>query len=123
MPFNQSEQLWKQPLLYGGLSCLLGGVVSDSLVRRIGNKRFARAILPVAGCITAAAAVSAHRFVHDADSAVVLMCVAGAAYDFGQAANWATIVDVGGLYAGVATGLINLGNIGNVIQPWLGEAV
>ena len=49
------------------------------------------------------------------------MCVAGAAYDFGQAANWATIVDVGGRYAGIATGLINLGNIGNVIQPWLGD--
>ena len=46
------------------------------------------------------------------------MCVAGAAYDFGQAANWATIVDVGGRFAGIATGLINLGNIGQVIQPW-----
>jgi MFS family permease len=120
LKFDESEQVWKQPLLYGAISCLIGGFVSDWLVRRSANKRLARAVLPVIGCITAAAAVFAVRFVHDPDVAVALMCVAGAAYDFGQAANWASIVDVGGRYAGVATGLINLGNIGNVIQPWLG---
>jgi MFS family permease len=120
VPFEQSEQFWKQPLFYGGLSCLLGGFVSDWFVRRIGRKRLARSILPVCGCVTAAAAVYGTRFVHDGDTAVVLMCLAGAAYDFGQAANWATIVDVGGRYGGVATGLVNLGNLGNVIQPALG---
>src|SRR5947209_591814 len=120
LAFEQSEQIWKQPLFYGGISCLLGGFVSDWLVRRTGRKRLARAIFPVGGCVTAAAAVFSTRFVHDGDTAVALMCLAGAAYDFGQAANWATIVDVGGRYAGVATGLINLGNLGNVIQPTLG---
>ena len=29
-------------------------------------------------------------------------------------------VDIGGRFAGIATGLINLGNIGQVIQPWVG---
>jgi ACS family glucarate transporter-like MFS transporter len=118
--FKASEQVWKQPLLYGGISCLLGGIVSDWLVRRTGRKRLARALLPVSGCMAAAAAIFSLRFVHDPDTAIVLMCVAGAAYDFGQAANWASIVDVGGRFAGIATGLINLGNIGQVIQPWVG---
>jgi MFS family permease len=120
LPFEQSEQVWKQPLFYGGISCLAGGVVSDWLVRVTGRKRLARAVLPVTGCVSAAVAVYSARFVSSPEAAVALMCVAGAAYDFGQAANWATIVDVGGRYAGVATGLINFGNIGNVIQPWLG---
>ena len=40
--FNASEQVWKQPLLYGGASCLLGGLVSDWLVRRTGRKRLTR---------------------------------------------------------------------------------
>jgi ACS family glucarate transporter-like MFS transporter len=102
------------------LSCLVGGLVSDWLIRRTGHKRLARALLPVGGCLTAATAVFCTRYVSDADTAVALMCLAGAAYDFGQAANWATIVDVGGRYAGIATGLINLGNIGNVIQPRVG---
>jgi MFS family permease len=120
LAFDQSEQVWKQPLLYGGVSCLLGGIVSDWLLRVTGRKRLARAVLPVGGCLTAAAAVYAVRFTTGPDAAVTLMCVAGAAYDFGQAANWATIVDIGGRNAGVATGLINLGNIGNVVQPALG---
>ncbi len=44
--------------------------------------------------------------------------------DFGQGANWATIVDIGGGYAGVATGFINMvGNMGNPFQPVIGQWV
>ena len=57
----------------------------------------------------------------DPDTAIVLMCIAGAAYDFGQGANWASIVDIGGRYAGTAAGFVNLvGNMGNAIQPYIG---
>lgn len=121
--FDASESVWKQPLLYGGLSCLIGGMLSDWLVGRLANKRLARAVFPVGGCLAAAAAVFAVRYADSPTTVVALLCFAGAAYDFGQAANWATIVDVGGRYAGVATGLINLGNLGNVIQPYLGRKV
>ena len=52
------------------------------------------------------------------------MCVAAAAYDFGQAANWVTIIDLGGKYAGSATGFINmLGNLGNFAQPVIGALI
>ncbi|MFO0809170.1 MAG: MFS transporter [Gemmataceae bacterium] len=121
--FDTSESLWKQPLLYGGLSCFVGGWLCDWLVRRTGRKRLARAVFPICGCLAAASAVFAVRFAPNADVAVALLCFAGAAYDFGQAANWASIVDVGGRYAGVATGLINLGNLGNVVQPYVGAWV
>ena len=33
---------------------------------------------------------------------------AAAAFDFGQASNWASIVDLGGRYAGSAAGLVNM---------------
>ena len=63
-------------------------------------------------------------FVHTPQQAVVLMCVAAAGCDFGQGANWATIVDVGGAYAGTATGFVNMvGNIGNFLQPVIGAWV
>ena len=62
------------------------------------------------------------RFVDNGDDAIILMCIAGAAFDFGQGATWASIVDIGGLYAGTAAGFINmLGNQGNVIQPVIGS--
>jgi ACS family glucarate transporter-like MFS transporter len=52
------------------------------------------------------------------------MCLAAAAFDFGQGANWATIVDIGGNYAGTSTGFINMvGNMGNFIQPVVGAYI
>ena len=119
--FDDSQSVWKQPLFYGGISCLFGGILSDQILRRTGRKWLGRAVVPLAGLSTAAAAIFALRFVDNANEATVLICVAGAAFDFGQGATWATIVDVGGRYAGTAAGFVNmLGNLGNAIQPAVG---
>jgi MFS family permease len=115
-----SEDFWKQPLFYGGVSCLVGGLLSDWLIRRTGRKWLGRAVFPLVGLTTAATAMYCVQFVNP-DWVVVLMCVAGGAYDFGQGASWASIVDIGGRYAGSATGFINLvGNMGNAVQPYIG---
>jgi MFS family permease len=122
--FEQSEIRTGLPLLCGGIACLVGGAISDWLVRRTGRKRLFRAAVPVAGYLIAAGAMYAVRFAEDADQVALLMCLAGAAVDFGQGANWATIVDVGGRYAGTATGLVNMvGNTGNTIQPYVGAKI
>ena len=56
--------------------------------------------------------------------AMLLLCIAEAAHDLGQGANWASIVDIGGKYAGVAAGLINtIGNMGNAFQPAIGAYI
>ncbi|HQR06013.1 MAG TPA: MFS transporter [Gemmatales bacterium] len=121
LPFDASESVWKQPLLYGGISCLLGGVLSDWLVRRTGRKWLGRALFPFCGLSMAAIATFCVPYVRSADEAVILMCIAGAAFDFGQGATWASIVDIGGLFAGTAAGFINMfGNLGNAIQPRVG---
>ncbi|MFT3878387.1 MAG: MFS transporter [Gemmatales bacterium] len=120
-PFDLSESIWKQPLLYGGISCLLGGVLSDWLVRRSGRRWLGRALFPFCGLVTASIAIFCVPYVKNPDDAIILMCIAGAAFDFGQGATWASIVDIGGLYAGTAAGFINmLGNTGNAIQPRVG---
>lgn len=120
--FDQSESIWKQPLLYGGVSCLVGGMLSDWFIRRSGRRWLGRALFPLCGLSIAATAIFCVRLVDTAESAIVLMCIAGAAFDFGQGATWASIVDIGGLYAGTAAGFINmLGNQGNVIQPYIGS--
>jgi MFS family permease len=119
--FAKSEWMSALPLFFGGIACLVGGVLSDALVRRISNKRLARAIFPVSGYLVAAVAMISIRFVHSPQAATVLLCVAAGAFDFGQGANWASIVDIGGRYAGTATGFINMvGNLGNSAQPVIG---
>jgi nitrate/nitrite transporter NarK len=52
------------------------------------------------------------------------MCLASAAFDFGQGASWASIVDIGGRNAGIATGFINtVGNMAHAVQPYVGAKV
>jgi nitrate/nitrite transporter NarK len=120
--FDRSEWLTTFPLFFGGLSCLAGGAICDYLVKRTGRKRLIRALFPVTGYTVAACAFVALRFAHSPLQAAVICCVIAVAADFGQGANWSTIVDIGGRYAGVATGLINtIGNLGHFTQPPLGQ--
>ena len=112
------------PLFLGGISCLLGGSLSHWLVNRTGRKRLYRAIFPLIGATTAAVAIFSVRFADSPAMATALLCVAAVGFDFGQAANWATIVDLGGKYAGSAAGFINMvGNMGQAFQPFIGALI
>jgi MFS transporter, ACS family, glucarate transporter len=122
--FQKSEWSAALPLLCGGIACLVGGVLSDELVRRTGWRRLGRAVFPMTGCFIAAAAMLGIRHADSQREATILMCVAAAAFDFGQAANWAAIVDIGGRYAGVALGFINMiGCLAHAVQPFIGQDV
>jgi ACS family glucarate transporter-like MFS transporter len=122
--FEKSEWSSALPLLCGGMACLVGGVLSDAVVKRTGWRRLGRAIFPMTGCLVAAAAMLALPHVTTSRGATICMCIVAAAFDFGQAANWAAIVDMGGRHAGVAMGFINmLGNLGNSTQPYIGARV
>jgi nitrate/nitrite transporter NarK len=99
-------------------------MLSDELVRRTGWRRIGRAVFPVCGCSIAAATTLAIPNASSQREAIVLMCIASAAFDFGQAANWASVVDIGGQYAGVALGFINMiGCFGNAVQPRIGAEI
>ncbi|MCC7084419.1 MAG: MFS transporter [Pirellulales bacterium] len=122
--FEKSEWSSAYPFLCGGLACLVGGIVSDLLVNCTGRRRLGRAICPVAGCLVAAAAMLAMPYARTAGSATLLMCVASFAFDFGQAANIASVIDIGGRNAGIAMGFINtVGCIGNAVQPYVGAVI
>jgi len=122
--FHDSEWIAALPLFLGGVACLSGGLLCDSLVVRYKRKRLIRACFPIAGCLLAAIAMFGLRYVETAQQATVLMCVAAASFDLGQSANWASIVDIGGRYAGMAAGMVNMiGNLGGFAQPVVGAYV
>jgi MFS family permease len=122
--FDDSEWSTAFPLICGGIACFVGGAMSDALVKRTGWRRLGRAVFPVTGCLTASAAMLALPHAHSPRDATILMCVAAAAFDFGQAASWASIVDIGGRNAGIAFGFINtIGCLAHAIQPYIGAKV
>jgi len=122
--FENSEWSSALPLICGGIACFVGGMLSDAFVKRSGWRRVGRAVFPVTGCLVAAAAMLAIRHAETARSATILMCVAAAAFDFGQAASWASMVDVGGRNAGIAVGFMNMvGCLGHAVQPYIGARV
>src|SRR6202011_6395403 len=122
--FKDSELMSGLPLFFGGIACLVGGALSDWLVRRLGWKWLGRALFPAWGYSVAAVSMFCVQFTETAEQAAFLLCLAAAGGDFGQGANWATIVDIGGRYAGTATGFINMvGNAGNYLGPWIGAII
>jgi nitrate/nitrite transporter NarK len=99
-------------------------MLCDWLVRKTGRRRLCRALFPVLGYATAAAAMQGMRFVETPTQAAALLCLVAVGADFGQAANWATIVDIGGRYAGMATGFINMiGNLGSSVGPVISAGI
>jgi MFS transporter, ACS family, glucarate transporter len=122
--FENSEWSSALPLFCGGIACLFGGILSDLLVKRTGWRRFGRAVFPFTGCFVAAVAMLAIRNAQSAREATILMCVVSAAFDFGQGAAWASIVNIGGRNAGIATGFINtIGNLAHAAQPVIAPRV
>ena len=123
MTYADSEMMTGLPLLCGGISCLVGGVLSDALVRRLGWKWLGRAVFRRA--VTPSPRLPCFACPGWRLPKKRLVDVPGErGNDFGQGANWVTIVDIGGLYAGTAAGFINMiGNSGNWLQPPIGAWV
>ena len=113
------------PLLFGGVACVLGGWLSDITVRRTGSARWGRAVFPIIGFGIAAVAMAGIAFAKTPTQAFVLMCIGSIGNDIGQGAEWASVIAIGGRYAGTAFGLVNMiANVGgNTLQPPIGQAI
>ncbi len=96
------------PFIFGIVSCLLGGVVSDWIIRRLGSRAWGRRLV---GCVALALAgltCLSTIWVHE----VWLLALVFSAWFFFNDGNmgpsWAACADVGERYAGTLSGAMNM---------------
>jgi sugar phosphate permease len=96
------------PLACGVVSCVLGGVQSDWLIRRLGNRTWGRRLV---GVVSLALAGIAVLFVPWVEEVWLLAALFSAMFFFNDAnmgPAWASCADVGERYAGTLSGAMNM---------------
>jgi MFS family permease len=113
------EILTGLPFLCGEVGSIVGGGISDRLVKRIG-RRWGRSAVGLVGFAGAGLCVLATGYATAAWQAVTLLCLAFLINDLAIPVIWATAADVSGRFAGTVSGLMNtVGAVGAIISPAL----
>jgi MFS family permease len=118
--YADSEIVSGLPFLFGALGCMVGGKLSDRLIRRTGNRRWGRSLIGCVGFGGAGLCVLGSGFAAAAWQAVALLCLAFLINDLAIPVIWAACTDISGNYAGTVCGIMNMaGGIGAVLSPIL----
>ena len=113
---DQIKWLSSLPLACGIVGCLLGGVVSDLIVRTTGNRRWGRVLTGVVGASCAGVAVVSTVWVEDVTLLAVLLCTTFFCNDLAMGPAWAAVADIGERHAGTLGGKMNMvGNVGGAV--------
>ena len=95
------------PFGFGVVACLVGGSLSDAIIRRWG-KRWGRRLVGFAGLITAGSAILAVPWVENVWAVGFLLILAFFGNDLSMAPAWAAAADIGERYTGTVAGGMNM---------------
>jgi MFS family permease len=124
MSKNYGLELKKSSLFYAGtLLCamvaeLLGGFVTDYLLRRTGNLRIARSLLIATSWVLAVASLLPAILVHDLLIGMTGFTLALFCLGFAISPIWTATMDIAPAYAGSASALMNAaGAVAGILSP------
>lgn len=107
------------PLLSGAIGCLLGGMITDSIVRRTGDRRRARRLCGWIGHSVCVACFLACPFAPNAFVFFVIVSLAAFSTDLTVPSAWATCQDIGGRYAATVGACMNMGaGLAGALAGW-----
>jgi MFS transporter, ACS family, glucarate transporter len=111
------------PFIVATITTPLAGDVSDRLSRRFGRRQ-GRRIVPIVTLLFAAALVYFGGIVPGPKAAVVILSLGAALTLAAEGPTWASMSEMSGASAGVATGFLNTGsNLGGffstLLTPWI----
>ena len=111
------------PFIAMTLCCLAGGVINDTIVKRIGL-RAGRCGLPVIALLLTAVFLVLGSIAESAGLATIILAGGAGAIYLSQSAYWSVSADIAGPHSGVVSGFMNMGcQIGGAITasltPWI----
>ena len=106
------------PLFFGGIACLMGGFITDAMVRVLG-RRWGRTAQGAVAYFCGGFFFGAALLLSDYPwLSVACLCIASFLKDFAMAASWSTCIDIGHRYSGTVAGFMNgVGNMGTFVSP------
>jgi MFS family permease len=106
------------PLFFGGLGCIVCGVVSPRLARSLGSETLTRKILAATGFTGAAVLLVGSFYIRNPLLAMLAMGMASFCNDLTMPGSWNTCMDLGGRFAGTLSGSMNMmGALGAAVAP------
>jgi MFS transporter, ACS family, glucarate transporter len=96
------------PLAFGVVSCALGGIVSDWIIRRWGSRKWGRRFNGATGLALAGMTVLAVPWCQSTWLLALLLSASFFFNDMNMAPAWAACADVGERYAGTISGAMNM---------------
>jgi sugar phosphate permease len=96
------------PLAFGIVSCVLGGVLSDWLIRRTGSRNWGRRIVGITTLVFAGFTILSSIWVHDVWLLALSFSMAFFFNDGIMGPAWASCADVGERHAGTLSGAMNM---------------
>jgi MFS transporter, ACS family, glucarate transporter len=95
------------PLVGGAVGGIVGGMLNDYLIRRTGNRRWARSSIGFTGKMVAGCLIACSVQMDDGRLAMVVLMAARCFGDWSLATQWGTITDMAGRASGTVFGLVN----------------
>jgi sugar phosphate permease len=104
------------PLLGGAVGGIIGGVLNDLLIRRFGNRRWARSGVAFTGKFVAAGLVVLSIQIADGRLTIMVLVAARVFSDWSLPTQWAAVTDMGGRAAATVFGVVNtVGALGGFV--------
>jgi sugar phosphate permease len=117
---DEVKVLTSLPLACGVVGCVLGGFLSDWIIRTTGNRKWGRRLNGTVGTIIAGLAYLFINWAQDTKTLAALLCVIFFCNDLAMGPAWASCADIGRRYAGTLGGAMNMvGNVAGAVAQGL----
>lgn len=108
------------PLWMGAIGCLLGGVITDAIVRRTGDRRLGRRICGWFGHSLCVVCFLLCPFAPNAFTFFLAVSMAAFLTDLTVASAWASCQDIGGRYAAIVGAFMNMvAGLSGALAGWV----